>query len=78
MVLLWMVVPGAVSLVSGVVLLAAPRRLLMMEKQLSGPGTVLDADLILLKHRVSGSICFLVIGVFCLASAYYVWLRLNS
>ena len=77
MVPLWMIVPGAVSLVSGAVLLAAPRRLLMVEKRLSGPGTMLETDLILLKHRVSGSICFLVIGVFCLASAYYVWLRLN-
>ena len=78
MAIITMVIPGVVSLVCGVVLLAAPKRLLMVEKRLSGPRTVLETDLILLKHRLSGGICFLAIGVFCLASAYYVWLRLNA
>jgi hypothetical protein len=66
---------GTVSLVSGIVCLCAPRRLL--KEKPPGARVLFWTDAFLLDHRVCAGICLIASGLFCLSSAFYVWLRLN-
>ena len=73
--MLLMVIPGIISLVFGVIFLTVPQRLLREKPTLQR--ALIETDEILLKHRISTGICLIAVGVFCLLSAFYVWLRLN-
>ncbi len=74
--MLLMIVPGVISLMSGILLLCAPQRLLSL-KPASGRSWV-ATDPFFMKHRISAGLCLMAVAVFCLSSAYYVWLRLHS
>jgi len=72
---LLMVVPGVNSLLYGLFFMYAPQRLL---QGASDAGTTKPSSAFFLTHRTSTGLCLVAGGVFCLASALYVWLRLNS
>ncbi len=71
-----MVIPGVISLVFGAIFLIAPSRLMQEKPPVKRP--IVEVDDLFLKHRLSTGICLIAVGVFCLLSAFYVWLRLNS
>ncbi len=73
--LLLMVVPGLNALGYGVMLLYAPQRLL---EGGSASGRSAHSNAFFLVHRTSTSLCLIAGGTFCIASALYVWLRLNA
>lgn len=75
MIWLFMLGPGLVALVFGVVFIIAPQWL-MQPKPVRGK-TIVNADALFLGHRISTGICLLAVGVFCLLSTLYVWMRLN-
>ncbi len=72
-----MIVPGGVSVVSGVLFLFAPQRLFSKRRRSSGKWW-LDVDTFLSRHPVPAGISLIALGLFYLSSAYYVWLRLHS
>ena len=71
-----MIFPGVISLVFGCIALAAPKRLMWGNIAATRPS--IDTDAWFLKHHVSTGLCLIAGGIFCLASAFYVWLRLHS
>ena len=74
--MLLMVIPGIISVVFGAIFLIAPQRLMQDKPPVQRP--LIPTDELFLKHRLSAGICLIAVGVFCLLSAFYVWLRLNS
>ena len=74
--MLLMVVSGTISLIFGVIFLMAPWLLRYAKR--SGARGWIDADTLLLNHRIATGLCLLAVGLFCFASVYYVWLRLHS
>ena len=71
-----MIGPGFVSLISGLMLLWVPKRLLSRR---SPRGRFwIATDPFFQTHHISAGICLISVGLFCLSSAYYVWLRLHS
>lgn len=74
--MLLMIIPGIISVVFGVIFLWAPKRL--MQERPAPTKPLIDTDEMFLKHRISTGICLIAVGVFCLLSAFYVWLRLHS
>ena len=75
---MWLVtVPGIVSIVGGLAFLFEPRSLSRARPRTAPSMVWIEVDEALLKHRVSSGICLVVTGVFCLLSAFYVWLRLH-
>ena len=76
MIWLFMIGPGLVALTFGVVFLIAPQRL-MQAKPAQGR-MIVDADTLFLDHRICTGICLMAVGAFCLLSALYVWVRLNT
>ena len=73
--ILLMAVPGVNSLVYGVLFLWAPQRL---QHQTASGAKPQRWDVLFLAHHTSTGLCLVAGGLFCLASALYVWLRLNS
>ena len=73
--LLLMVVPGVNSLLYGLIFMYAPQRLL---QGASDVGTTKRSEAFFLAHRTSTGLSLIAGGVFCLTSALYAWLRLNS
>ena len=72
----YMILPGTSSLVFGFIFLVAPKRLLWGNIAATRPA--IDTDPWFLKYHISTGLCLIAAGVFCLASAYYVWLRVHS
>ena len=75
--MLLMVVPGMIAVVFGVLFLCAPQWLPKTKPPADRRGWM-ALDPFLLAHRIPAGICFLAIGIFCLSSACYVWVRLHS
>jgi len=74
---MWLMIgPGVISVVFGVIFLCAPQRL--MQERPSPHRPLIPTDELFLNHRISAGICLIAVGVFCLLSAFYVWLRLHS
>ena len=74
---MWMmVVSGIISLVFGMIFLLFPTQLRDWSQEMTRRLARLDPTV--LDHRVGTGLCLMSSGVFCLASAYYVWLRLHS
>ena len=71
-----MIVPGVISVVFGVIFLCAPQRLMRERPTQQRP--IIPTDELFLNHRISTGICLIAVGVFCLLSAFYVWLRPHS
>lgn len=72
----YMILPGAASLVCGFIVLLTPK--LLLRGNFAPTRPAIHTDAWFLKYHVSTGLCLIVAGVFCLASAYYVWLRLFS
>ena len=72
----YMILPGAASLVCGLIFLIAPR--LLLYGNIAATRPAIDTDVWFLKYHVSTGLCLIAAGVFCLASAYYVWLRVHA
>lgn len=70
-----MVVPGIVAVMFGVVLLCVPMWISrwneVANRQLG------QFDPAVLKYRFGVGLSLFAVGLFCFASAYYVWLRLH-
>jgi hypothetical protein len=73
--MLLMIAPGIVSLVFGIAFLGMPQ--LVSSRPSTAKGWV-ETDAFFRQHRVSSSVCFIAVGLFCLSSAYYVWLRFRG
>jgi len=74
---MWLIaLPGILSLVFGIIFITAPQRVMWSKPTVERP--FLETDVILLKHRISTGICLIAVGVFCLLSSFYVWLRLHA
>ncbi|GEM_PF-2825726 len=73
--LLLMAVPGVNSLVYGLLFMYAPQHLL---QGASDAGTTKRSEAFFLAHRTSTGLSLIAGGLFCLTSALYAWLRLNS
>ena len=72
----YMILPGMSSLVCGLIFLLAPKRLLWGNMAATRPA--IDTDTWFLKYHISTGLCLIASGAFCLASAFYVWLRVHS
>jgi len=72
----YMILPGTISLVCGVIFLVAPKQLLLGNMGATRPAV--ETDPWFLKYHVSTGLCLIAAGVFCLVSAFYVWLRVHS
>ena len=71
-----MIISGVVSSVFGAVFLCAPR---WLAQPVARRGQVwIETTGFFLAHRISAGICFIAVGVFCLSSAWYVWLRVHG
>ena len=70
-----MIGPGLVSLITGIMFLWAPKRLASTRP--AAARSWITTDPFFQKHHVSAGICLIAVGLFCLSSAYYVWLRLH-
>ena len=71
-----MVVPGIVAVVFGVMLLCVPMWIHRWNEVASRPLGQLDP--VVLKYRFGVGLSLFTVGLFCFASAYYVWLRLHQ
>ena len=71
-----MIIPGLISLVFGLVFMWAPNSLTMKQRP-PNVRTWFETDALFLEHRICVGICLIVVGVFCLLSAVYVWMRLT-
>ena len=71
-----MMLRGMPSLVCGLIFLVAPKRLLWGNMAATRPA--IDTDTWFLKYHISTGLCLIASGAFCLASAFYVWLRVHS
>ncbi len=71
-----MVVPGIVAVVFGAVLLCAPMWISRWNEVASRQLGQLDP--VVLKHRFGVGLSLFAVGLFCFASASYVWLRLHQ
>lgn len=72
----YMIIPGMISVVFGLMFLAVPKRLLWGNIGATRPA--IDTDPWFLKYHLSTGLCLIAAGAFCLASAFYVWLRVHS
>ena len=72
----FMIVPGIVSLVFGLVFILAPK--VQMQDTPVRARPLISIDGVLLRHRIGTGICLIAVGAFCLFSAFYVWYRLYS
>ena len=72
---LFMIVPGVVSVIFGVILLVAPR-ILKRKPEGHHLHSWVDTDPFFFEHRLGVGLCLLLVGVFCLYSAFYVWQRI--
>lgn len=72
----YMILPGIISLVCGVIFLVAPKWLLRGNIAATRPAV--DTEAWFLKYHASTGSCLIATGVFCLVSAFYVWLRVHS
>ena len=72
----YMIVPGIISFVSGLIFLCAPKLLLRRNIASTRPG--IETNAWFLKYHISTGLCLIAAGVFCLVSAFYVWLRVHS
>ena len=72
----YMIIPGVISVVFGLTFLVAPKRLLWGNMAATRPA--IETDAWFLKYHVSTGLCLIAAGVFCLVSAFYVWLRVHS
>ena len=70
-----MMVAGAVSLIFGVVFIFFPQQLNRWSELASRQLNQLDPTI--RNNRLGTGISLLAVGIFCIASAYYVWLRLR-
>ena len=74
---MWLMVgPGVISIVFGLVFMWAPQGLVRQQRQ----GTKrhwIEVDALFLQHRICTGISLIAVGVFCLLSAFYVWMRLH-
>ncbi len=70
-----MIVPGIISLVFGVLFFCAPQ---LLNRQRTKTSSWIETDTFFLHHRVSAGLCLITVGLFCLSSAVYVWLRLHA
>ncbi len=75
--MLLMIIPGVISMASGLLFLIAPTRLCAQSRPRSGKWWV-DVDAFLGRHPMAAGISLIALGLFYLSSAYYVWLRLHS
>ncbi len=72
--LLPMILPGIIASIFGVLFLCAPH---LVKSKRSSAKHWIETDTFFLQHRIGAGLCLIVIGVFCLSSAFYVWLRLH-
>ena len=72
--MLLMVVPGCIALIFGVGFLCTPQ----LVKHHPPTKSWIETDTFFLQHRISVSLVLVAMGLFCLSSAYYVWLRLRG
>lgn len=72
----WIVFAGAITLFFGVLFLVAPVRLEQWNKAAAREVGKLDA--LLRQYRLGAGLCLVTAGLFCFASAFYVWLRLHQ
>jgi len=72
----YMIIPGVISVVFGFTLLFTPKRL--MWGNIGATRPAVDTNSWFLKYHVSTGLCLIAAGVFCLTSAFYVWLRVHS
>ena len=71
----FMIIPGVIAVGFGFIFLCAPQRLVWGQ---SAPvRAAIPTDSWLLKYHISTGLCLIAAGVFCLASAFYVWLRVH-
>ena len=73
--LLLLTIPGVSSLGFGVAFLCAPR---LLRSPHAHQARWIETDAFFIQYRISASLCLIAAGLFCLSSAYYVWLRLHS
>ncbi len=74
--MLWLlIVPGLISSGFGVAFLCAPR---LLRSPKAHRARWIETDQFFIRHRLSASVCLIAAGLFCLSSAYHVWLRLHS
>jgi hypothetical protein len=71
-----MIIPGTISLVFGLIFLVTPKRLMWGNMAATRPSVETDAWF--LTYHVSTGLCLAAAGIFCLVSAFYVWLRVHS
>ena len=71
----FMIVPGVLTIIFGIIFIVAPQRLMSQREPHARP--LISPDALFLDHRICAGICLIAIGVFCLLSSFYVWLRLN-
>ena len=72
----YMIIPGTISLACGLMFLLAPK--LLLRGNFAATRPAIDTDAWFLRYHVSTGLCLIAAGAFCLASAYYVWLRVHS
>ena len=70
-----MLISGAISLVFGVLFLFFPKTIHRWSELSNRKLSELDPTI--MSHRIGTGLCLLAVGLFCLTSAYYVWLRLH-
>lgn len=70
-----LVVTGVISLAVGLLATAAPDQLAQWSQLPGRPVTKLENAFF--KHVLFSGMCLIVVGIFCLVSAWYVWLRLH-
>ncbi len=68
-------IAGIISVVGGIGLLWFSKQFQRLSKSTSRSWGKLDQ--VVMQYRMSVGLCLLGSGVFCLASALYVWLRLR-
>ena len=73
--MLLMILPGVISAGCGILLLVAPQRLRRKGRATPKPSWI-DTDPFFFEHRLGVGLCLLLVGVFCLYSAFYVWQRI--
>jgi len=71
-----MAITGLVAFLFGILLVLSPTLITRLSDQVNRHLQQTDAHL--MRHRLSAGICLIGIGIFCIASAYYVWIRLTS
>jgi len=71
-----MAIAGLAALLFGVVLLLSPSLITRLSEEVNRQLQNTDANV--MRHRIAAGVCLVAVGLFCIASAYYVWVRLTA